>query len=275
MTVTQRTSVLAVALVAMAASAAVAAPTTAITADAAKAQARSLYEEGTRHYNLSEFGDALTSFKEAYRLYPEPTFLVNIAQCQRQIGRNNDAVLSYRAFLRERPDAPNRDEVETLIATLERAIREDAAAHAAPVPSSPPENAGPHVAPAPASPVVEGPALPAVDESSKRKRARTLRLAGIGIGVGGVAALAAGIGLAVAAKNDADTISSADKSGGAYDPGVYSQGNTLNAAGIALISVGAAAAVAGTILIVIGTRHKHETVASGSSHGSAILTVGY
>jgi tetratricopeptide (TPR) repeat protein len=259
MAMTKRTTVIALALVAIAGSAAAAAPTAA-TPEAAKAQARSLYEEGTRHYNLNEFPDALTSFKEAYRLYPEPTFLFNIAQCQRQMGRKQEAVLSYRAFLRESPDAPNRGDVEALIGTLERAIREDAAARVAPIPQTP---------------VIEDSARAAEDAAATRKRARTLRFAGIGVGVAGVAALGVGIGLCAAAKHDANTISSADKSGGVYDPGVYSQGNTFNAAGIALISVGAAAAVAGTVMIAVGARRKREVVASAASHSSTILTVGY
>ena len=79
----------------------------------------------TKHYNLSEYKEALDEFKDAYRAFEEPLLLFNIAQCQRQLGLRTDAIHSYRAYLRESKDIRNRDEVERVIASLEQAARDE------------------------------------------------------------------------------------------------------------------------------------------------------
>src|SRR5262249_23764963 len=40
--------------------------------------ARSLYEEGLRHFNLAEYDAAIESFREAYRFVQDPELLFNI-----------------------------------------------------------------------------------------------------------------------------------------------------------------------------------------------------
>ena len=84
-----------------------------------KAQARLHFEAGARHYDLSEWDQALVEFKEAYRQMPDASFLYNIAQCHRRLGHVEDALTFYRTYLRRAPEAVNRDEVERRIADLE------------------------------------------------------------------------------------------------------------------------------------------------------------
>lgn len=90
-----------------------------------KAAARAAFRRGTQHYNLNEIPQALAAFKEAYRAYEDPGLLFNIGQCQRRLGQNEEAVLSFRAYLREVRDAPNRDEVAQLVARLSEQIEAD------------------------------------------------------------------------------------------------------------------------------------------------------
>lgn len=90
-----------------------------------KDAARAAFERGTRHYNLAEYPKALDEFREAYRNYPEPSFLYNIAQCYRQVGDKPNAIRFYRTYLRETPNASNRDEVNRLISALERAVADE------------------------------------------------------------------------------------------------------------------------------------------------------
>ncbi|MCU1279104.1 MAG: hypothetical protein JWM53_2650 [bacterium] len=97
-----------------------------------KEAAKESYSEGKRHYDLGEYDAALAAFKKAYLNYEEPVFLFNIAQCYRALGDRPGAVRSYRAFLRNWPKAPNREQVERIVAELESAIAQDAAARAAP-----------------------------------------------------------------------------------------------------------------------------------------------
>lgn len=88
-------------------------------ADEDKVLAKQHFESGARHFDLSEWEQALLEFKEAYRLKPDPTFLYNIAQCHRKLGNLDEALTFYRTYLRRAPDARNRNEVERRIADLE------------------------------------------------------------------------------------------------------------------------------------------------------------
>ncbi len=81
--------------------------------------AKAHYAAGLQHFNLAEFEQALAEFKEAYRSKPDPVFLFNIGQCHRKLGHVTDAITFYRSYLREAPDAKNRNEVDRRIAELE------------------------------------------------------------------------------------------------------------------------------------------------------------
>jgi tetratricopeptide (TPR) repeat protein len=88
--------------------------------DARKAKA--LYENGIRLYNVGEYRQALEAFKDAYLAKPDPVLLFNMGQSQRQLGDDEGAIRSFRAFLRELPDAPNREQVERLLAASEHSL---------------------------------------------------------------------------------------------------------------------------------------------------------
>ena len=90
-----------------------------------RARARAAFRAGSQHYNLSEFKQALDAFKEAYRHYEDPSFLFNIAQCERQLGHKRDAVREYRAYLNNSENADNRESVRQIIVQLEREIAAD------------------------------------------------------------------------------------------------------------------------------------------------------
>jgi tetratricopeptide (TPR) repeat protein len=89
----------------------------------AKAEAKARFVAGQSHYNLNEFAEALAEFKEAYRLLPDPVFLYNSGQCERQLGHLDEAIRFYRSFLREQPKAPNRQEVLHKIEEIEVALK--------------------------------------------------------------------------------------------------------------------------------------------------------
>src|SRR5262245_49679209 len=84
-----------------------------------RARAQEAYRSGTQHYDLAEYKEALESFKEAYRNLEDPTFLFNIAQCHRQLGDKPQAIRFYRTYLIKVPDAPKREQIREMVATLE------------------------------------------------------------------------------------------------------------------------------------------------------------
>jgi tetratricopeptide (TPR) repeat protein len=92
-----------------------------------RAKAKALYDAGMAHYNLTEYKEALTSFKEAYRIHHDAALLFNIAQCYRQLGDPASAASFYRSYRRESPDSVRRADVERLIREMDRAVQEDRA----------------------------------------------------------------------------------------------------------------------------------------------------
>ncbi len=126
----------------------------------AKQEAKARYTSGQSHYNLNEFKEALDDFKEAYRLYPDPVFLFNVAQCERQLGEFDEAIKFYRSYLRNKPKAPNRAEVLRRIDEMQTAanasksggaptVRDEAAPR---IPGDSASNEPPMVATAPVAP---------------------------------------------------------------------------------------------------------------------------
>jgi tetratricopeptide (TPR) repeat protein len=84
-----------------------------------KEAARAHYAEGQKQYNLGRFQEASVSFEKAYEAHPDPALLFNLAQCYRQLGNKDRALFFYRGFIRNKPNAPNRADVERMIKELE------------------------------------------------------------------------------------------------------------------------------------------------------------
>ncbi len=88
-----------------------------------EAAAKAHYGRGTSFYNLGRFSEAQAEYEAAYLSVQDPPFLFNIAQCQRKMGKDREAIATYRSYLRAAPNAPHRPEVQRHIAELERESR--------------------------------------------------------------------------------------------------------------------------------------------------------
>lgn len=116
--------------------------------DAATKAARRHFSKGDKLFALGRFDEALEHFEKAYEAKPIAGFLFNIAQCHRNLGHVDEAIFSYRKYLREQPDADNRPQVEQQIEELEEARdRRDAGILQEPPPS--PRRKRPETAPKP------------------------------------------------------------------------------------------------------------------------------
>jgi hypothetical protein len=126
------------------------------------ASAKAHYKEGRAHYQLGEYSAAIKEFKEAYHLKPDATFLFNIAQCHRQLREYAEAIQLYRNYLRDAPDAPNREDVEKFIREITLLMEQEKESKATLAPTPPPAAA---VAPSPgltpSAPQPGTPTLPA------------------------------------------------------------------------------------------------------------------
>jgi tetratricopeptide (TPR) repeat protein len=88
-----------------------------------EAAAKAHYARGTSYYNLGRYSEALAEYEAAYLSVQDPPFLFNIAQCQRKMGKDEEALAAYRSYLRVAPNPPNRAEVQKRIAELEKETR--------------------------------------------------------------------------------------------------------------------------------------------------------
>ena len=214
-------------------------------------KARELFRQAQTKYNLLRFEEALALFEKGYEEKPDPVFLFNIAQCQRQLGRYELAAKSYRAYLVQQPDAPNRDDVMARIADMEKAAQDKRAA--APPQGVTPPVENPTPAPAPA-PVEFAPPVVATTASAPSHHPRTLTIVGgVLVGVGG-AALVGGLAAGLVARSDSNSVATDARNHAEFDPSKQSAGRAAANASYALYAVGGVAAVAGAVVLVLDWR---------------------
>ncbi len=87
------------------------------------AEARRHFDAGVRLFQAGDFGRALDEFRDAYRIRPHPSVLVNMANCYVEMGRPVEASEHFERYLRESGEvAPERR------AEVERALGQARAA---------------------------------------------------------------------------------------------------------------------------------------------------
>jgi tetratricopeptide (TPR) repeat protein len=221
-------------------------------------QAKEHYEMANRFYDVGKYGDAINEYEQAYLLVEDPALLFNIGQAYRLWDHPEDAIRSYKNYLRRRPDASNRADVERKIADLERTVDErrragalqpqpaPAAGAVAAPPASPPVysnpagSAGPPAGELPTEPppvAVPGPVQAGVDVSAASPSSQPSRLkkwiAYSLLGVGGACIVTSLIAAAVGASK-AQKLKTASQNREPFDPAVEANGKTAN--GVAAVS---------------------------------------
>jgi tetratricopeptide (TPR) repeat protein len=133
-------------------------------ATVSREQWKQLVNEGNALYQVGRFREALERYERAHVARPTPSTLYNIGQCHRELGQYDRALRSFAGYLVLAPAAPNRADVEALMAELEGLLKSSPSAKPA-VPSSPSSLSSPSSPPAPSagapSPVVPPAATPA------------------------------------------------------------------------------------------------------------------
>lgn len=90
--------------------------------DATMAQAKQHFEAGRSAYNAGDYAGSIREFKQAEALRPSPVLDYNIGLANEKLGKRRVAVKYYRHYLELQPNAPNKDEVQGRITSLEAAI---------------------------------------------------------------------------------------------------------------------------------------------------------
>lgn len=180
-------------------------------------EARSQFEQGRKAFDEGDYRAAWGYFHQAYRLSGRAQLLYNIGQTADRLGRDSDALTSFKLYLEKLPNAENSRDVENRIRALEQRVEEASrvpvAPSSAPVATAVTEVSAPQPAaaePAPVSPPpaaapesdLTPPASPpgAAGESRPTRSGMYLRL-GLGAGIrrdglsGGNAGVVNGAGL--------------------------------------------------------------------------------
>lgn len=228
--------------------------TPAVHADSNTAKAKQLYDEGVTNYNLGHYEEALTAFEMSYRIRHDAAFLFNIAQCQRQLLRYQDAERSYRAYLRESTDIPasTRDEVQKLIADMDRAVAEEKEhAKQPPTGTQPPAEAPTSHAPVAATQPQQPETIQREPEYRRSWVKDPVVWTALTVGVAG---LAVGGALLALAAHQGD-LASAATTPDAFDSHHASDLN-FQKGGWPVLAFGATAVVVGGIVIAVDHRRK-------------------
>ena len=108
-------------------------------ADPTAEKARAHFQQGDTYFKLERYANALQEFEQAYLAKQDPSFLYNIAQCHRLMGKRVEAIRFYKRYLNDAPAAANRPVAEKHIRDLESALgaEELTGAHVAPAPGAP------------------------------------------------------------------------------------------------------------------------------------------
>lgn len=245
-----------------------------------KSQAKELYERATRFYDMGKYAEAIGDYEQAYLLIEDPALLFNIGQAYRLWNRPDEAIRSYKNYLRKRPDASNRADVERKISDLEKIVDERWRAGGQPVPPQPQPTSAPTPAegyypPPPQTAAYQGdPALepgsvppPRVAEpagevlpSAEPPRAKTNWLAWGFVAGGGTCLLVAALA-AAAGQQNSDKLRDASKNHDAFDATVEKNGKAANALAYVGLVVGVAAGGVGGYLLWHGRASNAPTAA--------------
>lgn len=113
---------------------------------AQRTAAKKAFVEGDAAFKQERFEDALAAFKTGHELSGKPRFVLNIAHCQRKLGRFAEALASYQQFLATETKPADREVAEQMIAEVRPLLAEQEAererakqlALASPPPAPPP-----------------------------------------------------------------------------------------------------------------------------------------
>jgi hypothetical protein len=70
-------------------------------ANEAKSRAAAVLNEGNQLFEQKKFAPALAKYESAYRIYPSPKILYNIAEAHRELSHYGEAATYYERFLKE------------------------------------------------------------------------------------------------------------------------------------------------------------------------------
>jgi len=235
-----------------------------LSASAARAGDREDKERAAKKACLSgDFAKGVSLLTDLYVDTNDSTYIFNQGRCYEQGNRCEEAIISFREYLRKTKDAGRASDgrAEQHIADCEELLRKTKSTTSPPQLDRPPEKPVDAAQPSVPGPGPMGTTQEVVAQAPQpaASSGSGLRLAGaITFGVG-VAAIAAGVGLALAANQLASDLEASPTSYERSKESTRSTYATLSTVGYA---TGAACAAGGAILYVLGWRQAGNASAS-------------
>lgn len=90
--------------------------------EAAMARAKEYFDKGKLAFELGRFEEAIDWFEKAYEETELPDFLLNIAQCYKQLGKCDKAIFLYKQY--QRQENVDREGVQKLIDQCQEQIEQ-------------------------------------------------------------------------------------------------------------------------------------------------------
>jgi tetratricopeptide (TPR) repeat protein len=214
--------------------------------DTSKVEA--LFEQGTKHYDVGEYDQAIATFKQAYALMPDPSFLFNIGQAYRQQKNCREARAAYKSYLRNAPDE-DRPKTEQFIAEMDACVKLE-------------EERARRLAPPPPPPPPEPP------------RNRKQRIAGLITAGAGAALIGGGVFFTARSLSASDEVERTcrDVCNGSDVAALDQQGRDDARNATILYAVGGAAVATGAALIIYAVVHREHVTVAPAAGGAIVST---
>jgi tetratricopeptide (TPR) repeat protein len=218
-------------------------------ADSPNAEADKHAEAGKAAFAAERYSDAITEFRAANALRPDPKLVYAIAQAQRLAGDCAGAIKSYQEFIDTKSDAKLSEYSEANIARCKEELA--AKPTPAPVEPTPPAPApDPSPAPAPSEPSSSEIRLPPPEEPTDTGSRPWYRdWIGNALVITGVAGVAVGTTFYVQGRN------AASKANDAADYDSFLDAREAASSALTKQRIGLGAAIAGVGLVVGGILH--------------------
>ncbi|MBA3454069.1 MAG: hypothetical protein H0T42_13325 [Deltaproteobacteria bacterium] len=256
--------------------------------DQKKAEAKALYDKGITHYNLGEFDPAIAAFRAAYGISAAPGLLFNIAQAFRLKKDYEQASYFYETYLRLKPDAPNRADVEARIAEMKTLLEDQKKLGSSPPTGTmTPDGDGGTKSTTPVTatttPVTTVTTPLGTDKGSDKgagevRPGATMKTAGLATAAVGGALIITGVIFGRKASS-AESDLNALNMGGTWtqaNQDAYDKGRRNNKIAIGSLIVGGAAVVAGGSLYFLGRKQASDaSVAIVPTKGGTSVAVGW
>jgi hypothetical protein len=124
-----------------------------------EAEAKAAYARGRAHFKAGKYNEAVAELKKAYALKPHPALLRYMGDTYYKMNKARLAIEHYKKYLKEAPEAPDKDKIQTKVKQLEMIVGaegDEKSAAPAPAPAPPP--------PPPPEPTPPEPTQPKVDQ---------------------------------------------------------------------------------------------------------------